>query len=360
MTTIDKYARARQVVLAREISERKKVYLDTCFWIALRDAALRGARAVELLNKLKTGVANGTLICPISQSTFIEVMKQSYTPERRIGTAALIDELSLGVSLIDSETRTATEIAHFIYQRLGQHDLYAMQELVWTKGGYTLGYLHPMLDDVDEDIQLQVQEAFLDEMWEQTFSGIAASIGADTAPLKDNLKESAEQINRDIHYHSSTLISYEQTYMDEVIGALDVCGDVAVDIMGEMALRAGHVPLKPETAEWNECRIMGRNILRVSFLKSLAQETVRTIHALASLHAGLRWQRRTNFTDHHYYDFDHAAAAVAYCDAFFTEGFLSNLINANHIRLDQLNGCETTDELERAISIIQNWSPKGK
>ncbi len=133
--TIEGYARGRQVELARTIGRRAKVYLDVNFWIIARDAeggtdTRRAAR--ELLDLLLRGVSDGALLCPISESTFIEVMKQVYTLTRRIPTARLIDKLSLGVSLTTSRERIATEIEHLFYSRTGQRNLYAMQELVWT------------------------------------------------------------------------------------------------------------------------------------------------------------------------------------------------------------------------------------
>lgn len=351
-TTIDGYVRARQIELARNINARKKIYLDTRFWIILRDAqvGLSASPPTELLEAIKDGVAKKRLICPISQSVFIEVMKQAYTPERRIGTVALIDELSGGVSLIDDRMRIGTEIAHFLYANTGKNDLHPAQDLVWTKLAYALGYLHPHLPQTDAALELHVQKSFFDHMWEIGLSEIANIIGPSRP--RDTLKESAARINQEIKSHAQGLVSYERTYRDEVIGAIDLCGDVALEVLRNMAIDAGVRPVGMGSAEYREFSTVCKNLLVAAFDKSIAQGTLRTIHVQASLHAGLRWQKRTNFTDHHFYDFDHAAGAVAYCDAFFTEGFLSNLLNANHIRLDMLNGCQITDSTCDAIRIV--------
>ena len=55
----------------------------------------------------------------------------------------------------------------------------------------------------------------------------------------------------------------------------------------------------------------------------------------------------------HFFDFEHATGALAYCDAFFTEGFLANLVNAKHINLSQLNGCQTTNSADEAVRIVR-------
>jgi len=68
----------------------------------------------------------------------------------------------------------------------------------------------------------------------------------------------------------------------------------------------------------------------------------------------LRWNRNTNFEDNHFYDFEHASAALTYCDAFFTEGFISNLANARHIALGGLNGCRVTANVGKAVDVLED------
>jgi hypothetical protein len=46
------YLEARELAVAQQVAGRRKVYLDTCFWVMLRDAAMGRASAVrvKLLN----------------------------------------------------------------------------------------------------------------------------------------------------------------------------------------------------------------------------------------------------------------------------------------------------------------------
>src|SRR3712207_6032570 len=141
MQSAERYIRQRQIALGQSIAQRRKIYLDLRYWIIARDAAL-GVRtnpeARKLLHFLRRGVANGTLICPIGGSTFSELMKQRYSEGRRIGTARLMDELSLGVAIIPTRLVTGTEIARSFHAaaKLPTHE---MQELVWTKVAFVLG-----------------------------------------------------------------------------------------------------------------------------------------------------------------------------------------------------------------------------
>lgn len=84
-TEIEQYSKAKQVALGKYIAHRKKVYLDVRFWIIARDTMLEDftdSNSRELLHYLRQGVANKTLICPISATTFFEVMKQPFNSKR--------------------------------------------------------------------------------------------------------------------------------------------------------------------------------------------------------------------------------------------------------------------------------------
>lgn len=352
---MDRHVRRRQIELAHSIQPRKKIYLDTCFWIALRKVLLeQQPTPVErkLLHLLKRGVRSGRFICPISESTFVEVMKQTDL-STRAATATLIDELSLGVALTSGRTRTATEIAHFYRAARGARELYDMQELVWTKLGYAMGPIHPTVAEFDAETELQMQIEVFDELWGQTLVEISDTIGGQWPSKDPRMTDAAAAINADIKAHQANLVSYEQTYRDEIVGAADNYRDVLVDLIAVDAESAGEPrPAPGSPAEAEDARIT-RNLLAAAFAKPETKKTLRSMHIQSSLHAGLRWNKGTKFVANHFFDFEHATGALAYCDAFFTEAFLANLINAKHINLSQLNGCQTTNRAEEAVRIVQ-------
>lgn len=330
--------------------------MDVRFWIIAREVAAgkeTGSSEQELVQLLRRGVACGALACPISESTFIEVMKQANTPTRRVATASLIDELSLGISLITNRARVGTEIAHFFYSCTGRQNLYTMQELVWTKLSYALGYVHPALPDIDHATALPLQKAFFDHMWGISLSEMVATIGNAEQPNREALKHAAAKINAGNKAHRDTLKSFQQAYRDEIVGAVDISSDIAADVMCGMAERAGVVPAERGSAAWRESARMCRNLLIAAFDKPDTKLVLRTLHTEACLHAGFRWNKNTKFEENHFYDFDHAAAAVSYCDAFFTEGFLSYLTNAGHIGLGKLYSCRITANIGDAVQILK-------
>jgi hypothetical protein len=97
---------------------------------------------------------------------------------------------------------------------------------------------------------------------------------------------------------------------------------------------------------------MCRHILTSAFEDNIAQSTVRTLHIEACLHASLRWDKKRQFKPNDFFDFHHASAALAYCDAFFTEGPLRTWSVAPNVRLTALNGCQVASKLPQAIEIV--------
>jgi hypothetical protein len=164
--SVDDYVRSRQLALAEKVQARQRVYLDKNYWILLRDAAMQrsGPQAARvLLARLRERVKTAEAVCPISETLFIELMKQSDLETRR-ATACLIDELSEGVTLIPQPTRVATEVAHFIHSR-ARRNVYPIERLVWTKLSNVLGVQHPVNQAVDAGEMRVIQKAFLDHMW---------------------------------------------------------------------------------------------------------------------------------------------------------------------------------------------------
>lgn len=164
--SIDRHVKCRVVELGRALAEKNAIYLDVRYWLFLRQALLANdvTPKGKLLLSLREAVKSGKVFCPISESVFLELLKQS-DPESRLRTAKLIDELSLGVSLLSQRERVATELAHFLYSSQNGADVYPLEHLLWTKLPYVLGFLHPTEATIDAANLLAIQKAFFDKMW---------------------------------------------------------------------------------------------------------------------------------------------------------------------------------------------------
>jgi hypothetical protein len=70
--------------------------------------------------------------------------------------------------------------------------------------------------------------------------------------------------------------------------------------------------------------------------KPQVRQQLRTLHIDAALHAAFLWDKTRRFTSNDLYDFEHASAALAYCQVFLTEHALRSTIIGRNISLDEL------------------------
>lgn len=292
--SIDQHTNWRIKELGRGLCSYHAVYLDMCFWIKLREANRGNAdsSAHKLLAVLRENVKAGRIYCPISENIFIELMKHS-NPYTRNSTAALIDELSLGVTLIPEDMRIETEVSHFMYANSGESDLLPLEELVWCKMGYVLGILHPYKTVFDPDTERAIQKAFFDRMWTVPLTQTVELVG-DTKIPGSNLNNLATDLNTSIAAHSHELRSFKQAYKAEVRGIVDVAGSYAVNTIPKIAAARGIVLAKPTSEERKQAENAYKNLIAISLEKGKTQNQLRTMHILACLHASLRWNKEKN------------------------------------------------------------------
>jgi hypothetical protein len=355
--SVDRHVKNRVVELGRFLDARTAIYLDLNFWIRLRKVAfcLDGSKVgLDLLRLLRKGVEAGKLFCPASESVFLELLKQS-DPSSRIATARLIDELSLGVTLLHNQARCATELAHFVHSFEGGENLHPLRHLVWSKLSYVLGFVHPSSTAFDAETELVIQKAFFDHMWTIPLTEMVGMIGEvlDAEDLK--LGDIATTLNVGTAQHASEILSFAQVRSDELRGVADLCADMAVEIVSDIEQNKGGPPILRDTPEWNQCRSMCANVLLHALSsKPESRLQLRTLYIEACLHAAFRWDKARRFKGNDIYDFNHASAALAYCHAFFTEHPLRTLIASNNIALDVLYGCHVVADVSEAVAFLSS------
>jgi hypothetical protein len=354
--SIERYLRARQIELAQSLRGRAKVYLDLNFWITLRETAAErrsGSAERKLLHLLRRGVHQGAIVCPISDTFFFELLKQPYSEDRRIGTAKLVDELSLGVTLANSFVRTGTEICAFLWGATKEVELHQIEDLAWTKLGYVLGELYPEIAGLGTSINEGLQRRFVDLMWDCSLTELIRTAGEEGFPPDDPYRALSARTNTERDRFAYEITSFERAYEIEIRGALDALGDTAMDIMVEWGRRQNTPAPSPGSPEWTMARNMIMNMLAAALEKTDAKKALRTLHIEASLHAALRWDKPRRFKANDFYDFRHAAAALGYCDAFFTDGPLRDLINGPRLGLSDLHDCRIASDLDGAVEIVR-------
>jgi hypothetical protein len=354
--SVDRYEKSLLVALGYSIERRIPVYLDVKFWILLRKAILSGATTspeVELLSLLRSQVANGTIFCPISETTYLELVKQSDQHTREL-TATLIDELSLGIALIPFDRRIATEIAVFFHSFGDDPEpFHPLKHLVWTKLAYVLGPHHPIDDRFDVATMLMLQKSFIDKMWTMPLAELVDD-RIRYFPGDEFDKRWADTINAGVSQHASELKSFAQALDDELRGAVSAVGDIIMEVMNAKAARKNISLAVEGTETYRKAQNAFQNVIYQA-LKQKPEYRLQmpSFFIEASLHAGFRWDKSRRFKPNDMHDFHHACAALAYCEVFLTERPLRTILEAQHLGLSKLFSCKVLSDVPSAIAHLR-------
>lgn len=338
--TTDSYVRSRSIALGDAILQRERVYLDLNYWLRLRDVVL-GRRTdpelISLLASLRDSVKEKKRICPISESTFLELLKQQ-DRQTRLATAELIDELSEGVSLAPLHQRMATEAAHFMYANLGREVL-PIVRLIWSRPSYILGVTHPSFDIFGQGQQREIQKALFDHMWEMPLKSMMSALDIDSTQKKE-MDAISEKLNRLNSQNASSLKSFNQTYEDEFIGGLELAAETGQQVIEQMWIEAGNESATTkEEAHQHKHQVFGLLCAIFKQKREAITQALPTLQIGALCHAAIRWDQRRKLTSNDLFDFHHAQAALPYCDVFLTERPLHILLQQKNINIGKYFSC---------------------
>jgi hypothetical protein len=351
--TLEQHVKKNMLDLSRSLQGKKIVYLDTRFWLIARDASV-GKRSdqasIDLLTSIQGAVDSGRAFCPISESTFAELMKQRDLGTRR-RTAELIDRWSLGVSLLDLISRYRLELAHYIQCHLTQGPHPALTDLMWTKAAYTLGLVNPEQTPFAPEIELALQKAFFDHMWGITITEMSDTIGDAPIPDQSAFPKLAVDLNK--LKRSPTYQSFKDAYLPELLAAVDMLAHEAGQFAANL-LRSKGVWMGPHNAA---AEAKYGELLKTLILAEIqwkpGNQNFPTAHINASLHASINWDRPRNFKENDFLDFTHASAGIGYCDVFLTENPLRHLATTKNIALDKVYDCQVISDIAQAVEAIR-------
>lgn len=351
--SLGEHVKCRQLELSDELDARRAIYLDLKFWIILRDV-LMGKRnrpeEVELLQLLRRLVEEKRAYCPISETTFIELLKQQDLATR-CATGELIDELGLGVSLISFEERMELEISSFVYKHGGQKDYVSPDRLVWSKLSYVLGHTHPYQTGFEPAVELAIQKAFFDRMWRVPLSEILDLLG-DSMPPGMGFDALAQSLNTGNIRHADELRSFNQTYAIELEGGLSLVAPIAAEVVARMGEKATGRSMPRQGDEWDAYVREWQGFLMAAFKQDKVKDALPTIHINTCLHAAVRWNKAQRYEANDFHDFHHAAAALAYCDVFLTERGLKAMVTASHVALDTRYSCQVAATVKEGLTLL--------
>lgn len=345
--TVESHVRRLRLALGESIAERTAVYLDTRYWIFLRDAALRRPQQpvhLELLSTLRAAIASGRAFCPLSTATFLELLKQTIPESRRVA-AEIVDELSLGVALCDEYERMTKEICCFLSKDSAAEKLPPIRSTVWVRLPFVLGDYYPSGTPFPAEEELVIQKAFTDHLWNRSLSDIVMTLDGSSPP--DDFDAIARRLNSSNATHTDEVGTFEQTYLAEIGGTLELFAEMSTDLV-EATMRAAQDNSNQHSQTTRSEREKIAHLALVGVARAgKGAVAFPTLHAQAKCHAAIRRDKRRKLEGNDLVDFHHVMGAVVYCDAFFTERPLHTFITTNPVALDRDFDCRViSDGLE--------------
>ncbi len=66
----------------------------------------------------------------------------------------------------------------------------------------------------------------------------------------------------------------------------------------------------------------------------------------------MRWDKKRKFKPNDFYDFEHAKAALGYCDLFMTDKALCDMVRRPQLDLKAINQCTAVSNVLEAIDVL--------
>jgi hypothetical protein len=333
--------------LGGELIRKHRIYLDTRYWVLLRDAMLGSPQRsshTAILDQLRGLVRDGAVVCPISDAAYVEVMQQS-DARTRLATAELMDELGCQSAITSEKNRIQSEFVDFLRPSGG--DGLGIKDKVWVKVGFVLGENVPYASDLDAATNSLFQKSVIDHMWQLSVSEFAKQ-GHDDKMAR-TVAASAEVVNGRIVKYASEIRSFKQAFAAEVSG----CVKLFDDRVAKMILSA-HLQTLPEH-KLEEYKTATRNILfAASTLRpDVAAMRMPTLYVYARCHAAIRWDKNRRVDGNWLLDIHHACVAAGYYDAMFTETPLKVLLTSGHVALEKTYGISILSREEEVIEYLK-------
>lgn len=348
------YFLRKSVALSAVVNKRTAIYLDTKFWLKLRDIRLgtpQESLDTSLEARLTTLVAEGKVICPFAADIFSELLRAG-DPAKRLVSAKLVDELSLGLTLRTEQERVFTELEFYLQGRRKRTPTVLARDKMWTCPAYVVGFNLPEHSGIDPTIQAEIQKSFMDHLYTLGFLDLAKSI-ADNRPRKrdPSLAGKLNELNRQ---NAAGMISFEQVYKEEFRGAIQHHFSTIADVLRAITeAETGHI-CDAEALEKakHSALILGATIVK-DFEAGEIGLWAPTLLIRAGLCAATRWDRGRLYKDNDFHDHSHAAAALPYFDVFATEISLAHL--AHQLKFDEryeTKVVKTSEELLKLLSTL--------
>lgn len=335
---IEEYSEQFKIQLGEQMLKRHRIYLDTKYWIHMREASLGRASQIhiQIYDKLKLLSQDDVVICPLSEHIFLELMNIG-DKQRRFQTAKVMDELSRQVSFIFPLDIPKQELLCFIrncQNKVEGKTILNPTKYVWTKVFFLLSERHPYNKNFSKADNERMQVNFFKFRSKLTLIEILNNFKKfkvyDRSSLVKNLNKGKDQ-----HLDFK---KFDDVLLQEITGLLDVLRDDIREVLNYLYLtKYGKNPSLEEIKKSEAVKMMQNMICYVFKQKKVGKE-LPYIHVQAAIYAFIRYNKEQRFKKNDLADIAHAAWGLPYCNAFFTEKRLATWISKPPINLKKIYG----------------------
>lgn len=354
--SLNDYTKSVKLQLGQDLQKRTKIYLDTNYWIHLREVTLNNNTDevyIKLLDLLRTGIETRKIICPISDEIFGEILLQTNL-ENLKASAKIIDELSECVSVLSSREREQFEILHFLYNTTNlASSLHDQEVFVWSKIPFSFGLTHPHISQISPEEELVVQKSFFDQMWSITFSEMVEVIGHKNVLSWPRHRDISKDLTDGKFEHMKENQSFKELHLEEIAGVLDIYKPLFEDAMLYLFESKKNEKPKHEEIEKADCGQRLANLVYHGFKMNKLGTYFPSLIIEAGLHAAVRYDKERKFKKNDLPDFRHAKSSLPYFDVFLTESSLQHLVCSGTLAFDKKYSCKVMSDPIDSVNYIE-------
>lgn len=315
------------VASGRKAASKRRIYLDKNVWIWLRDVELGRAREPvhqRLSDGLRALVESGTHLCPASDITLLETLRQK-DERTRIATAKVIDRLCGGLALAPYTRRREVEFFRWILSTLApDFALRPAVEAAWVPVFHVVEPVVPHSDDLHPKLLRALQHAFLSASSEMEFADAVTWLG----PLDPSLggvreEDFAGQMTDRIVERTDRGWTYDDVFAIEFRA-----GVVSSDEALSSAIRSAGIVLHGVDGGPAPSSVIEQyaNIAVGLYDSGTLGDALPTLQVAAAHPAMIRLDPLRKYKKGDRMDSMHAAGALPYYDALFTDSSLRHLL----------------------------------
>lgn len=317
-----------------------RIYLDTKYWLILRDVQLGKvtcSQKVGIYKKIIELKESNKAVFPISQYVLNEFVKQKDKQTLK-ESLELMSLLSNNTAIKTYEERVVEELILFLNSVVGgaSHDEFKINhEFMWTSLPYAFGrFVAKSVDDdyFDEEVQKVlfsgglVDEIFLKQLLESS---------ADLACFEDI--SGVLEGKRNNKASSDTIVNQTKEFY------LGLDNDL---IKKSFMLLTGRFEQKNVNAV--------RNVLNNLKYQNKIHNVLPSLNTYSTLLTTWLIEQNSKIKINHFFDIHHASAAIPYFDVFLTEKSLKDGIQRVTPKYLSFNKCIVGAKLEDALKILSS------